>query len=108
MSSLWSPGGRRFESVRGLFLFSCLTTVFRFPAGDGRRFRRPPSVHERPPLALGARGRAQTAGRGYAAQTRQRDDHLTATNKLALQLALWYSRARVKRKSTTSPMNPVG
>src|SRR6266568_5201702 len=30
----------------------------------------------------------------------QRDDHLTATNKLALQLALWYSRARVKRKST--------
>ena len=51
---LWQGGGRRFESVRGLPVSACSVAVS--VAGTDRHawFRRPRSVHQRPPLALGA------------------------------------------------------
>src|SRR5438552_10373164 len=44
--------GRRFEYVRGLRVSSCSAGGSVVPAGGGRWFRRPRSVHQRPPWPL--------------------------------------------------------
>src|SRR5207237_6173977 len=67
----WSGGGRRFESVRGLRVSSCLACAPVVSADVGRRLRRPRSVHQRPPWPLSRAQLVEQADRMLAAVARE-------------------------------------
>src|SRR5215207_4842206 len=64
-------GGRRFESVRGLRVFSCLADAFVVSADGDRELRRPRSVHQRPPWTLAGAELVEQADRVLASVARE-------------------------------------